>query len=274
VLVLFRGVITGIESAKLKVERAAVHLIALESAAWKYAGANLGKLVPDPDGKPTLEIGGEPSTDIPILVGEIVYQLRSALDHLTFDLVKRNLTNAVLPTGWEKRCEFPLLLTIPTFGNPPLPYDLPVPQKVFDRSLPGISPAGYAVIESLQPYHTGKGVHNVLRIIAQLSNIDKHRHFNVAIGRGAVHRKFKLIDGTILDSMRGGFKHGAQIEFEASDFSNVVEMKTSVSTYVTFDEPTVGDGTATVEVQHALQLCVQAVEDFAIPAFAQLLKNP
>jgi hypothetical protein len=266
-------VLTGIESAKLKVERAVVHLVALESAAWQYAGANLGKLITNSEGKPTLELSGEPSPDIPILVGEIVYQLRSALDHLTFELVKRNLTNIVLPNGWDKRCEFPLFVNIPTFGNPPVPYNLPVPQKVFDRSLPGISKASYTVIEGMQPYHTGKGVHNVFRIIAQLSNIDKHRHFNVTIGRGSVRRKLTLRDGTTLDTARGGFKHGAEVDLEATDFCDVVDVNTSVSTYVTFDEPTVGDGTATVEVQRALELCVMAVEDFAIPIFSDML-NP
>jgi hypothetical protein len=127
--------VTGLESAQLKIQRARVHFNALESAAWKYAEAQ-AKLIPDSQGEPTLNLGAEPSTDISILAGEIVYQLRSALDHLTFELVKSSVSNIILPKDWSKRCEFPLLLKVPTFGNPAVAHPVPVPYAVFENFAP------------------------------------------------------------------------------------------------------------------------------------------
>jgi hypothetical protein len=167
-----------------------------------------------------------------------------------------------------------LLLKVPTFGNPAVAHPVPVPYAVFENSLPGISAEAYTFIESLQPYNAGAGLHNVLKILAQLSNIDKHRHLNVTMGRAAVHRDFTLKGGRQITSTRGGFKHGTKVPLETIEFDEVVDVNTRISTYITFDEPTVGINAATIEVQYALQMCIEVVESAVIPRFSQLLKNP
>jgi hypothetical protein len=265
-------VISGLESARLKLVRAGEHLDALEQRIRTYSRAASHQLIAEPNGKHTVHIGDQPPPDIGILVGEIVYQLRSSLDHLAFDLVKINSRGIVLPAGWEKRCEFPLLFSIPTKGNPPVPCK-PLPRDWFDKTLPGISDEAFTTIESLQPYRR-LGVTNALRLIADLSNIDKHRHLHVTVAKVAVNRHYQLRDGTRHDSTRGGFEDGAQIELPDEDIHGVVEVKITLLPYVTFDEPTVGDGVATLEVENVLKVCLQAVADFVVPAFDKLLKNP
>jgi hypothetical protein len=267
-------VISGLESARLKLIRASKHLHALERRIGAYARTDSHRLIVDPNGKETVHIGNQPSPEIAILAGEVVYQLRSALDHLAFDLVKvsANAKGIILPVGWEKRCEFPLLLTIPTKGNPPVPCKT-LPRDWFNKILPGISTAAFTIIESLQPYHR-VGTANVLRLLTDLSNIDKHRYLHVTVAKVAVYRHYQLRDGTILDSGRGGFEHGAQIEPPDQSIYGVVDVKTRLLPYVTFDEPAVGDGVATLEVESVLKICLQQITDFVIPAFDKLINNP
>jgi len=79
------------------------------------------------------------------MAGEVLYQLRSTLDHLAFDLVKLNRIGTPLPSEWEENCCFPLWidpLTKPPFYN------------CFKSCLPNISKAAFAFIESVQPYKT------------------------------------------------------------------------------------------------------------------------
>ena len=49
-----------------------------------------------------------PPREIAILAGEMVYLMRSALDHLVFELVGLNASK--LPADWFKRCEFPFYM--------------------------------------------------------------------------------------------------------------------------------------------------------------------
>src|SRR5208283_1945858 len=99
------------------------------------------------DGKEYLNIRKAPPTEISILAGEIVYQIRSALDHLVFDLIKVNPAILSIDPEWFEHCEFPLRTKIAVGKQPPLP------QKDFSRPLPGISPTAFAFIESVQPYN-------------------------------------------------------------------------------------------------------------------------
>jgi hypothetical protein len=100
-------VLSGLESAELKLIRAAKRIDDVRSAIWDYLETEPSGISKKPDGKYKLDFTSEPSPDIAILAGEALYQVRSALDHLAFDLVKLNLTQVELPVGWEKRCEFP-----------------------------------------------------------------------------------------------------------------------------------------------------------------------
>jgi hypothetical protein len=271
--------ITGIDSAVAKVIRATEHLDAINRLIGSLTSSTEAyKIIKDADGKETINFLVDPPPHVAILAGEIIYQLRSAIDHLTYDLVKLNPSGIRLPSGWERRCDFPLWLRIPDeqircgHANPPLPFNC------FAKTLPGISKTAFSFIEGMQPYRTGEGHHNVMAIIAKLSNIDKHRHLNAILPRVAVRQDFKSARGLNSTSIVGGFTHGAEVHnvimTRGCGEDPTVDMKRTFLQYVTFDEPAIGAGPASLEAQNVLEVCTQTVKSVVIPAFIQLLKNP
>jgi len=93
--------------------------------------------------------------DIPVRIGEIAYQLRSALDQLAWQLVLANGGQPVI-----KRTAFPILDTAPSVL----------------RIAGGVDPAALAIIEELQPYKRSQDPQtDVLWLLSELNNIDKHR---------------------------------------------------------------------------------------------------
>lgn len=269
--------ISGLDSATVKIFRAAEHIDVVREIIHSLAAeANSYEIVKDADGKENIHFLIQPPPKIALFAGEAVYQLRSALDHLAFDLVKRNQTGIVLPANWETRCDFPLWLRIPNdliksgHTNPPLPYNC------FTRSLPGISKTAFAVIEGVQPYRSGvgAGTPNVMKLIANLSNIDRHRYLNVTLPKAAQFHDLTLTEGRSYTYGRGGLKDGAEVDKSPSKADDIVDVQRRFSAYVTFDEPTVGSGTDTLEVENVLELCLEQVKSAIVPAFIHLLKNP
>ena len=101
-----------------------------------------------------------------VRIGEILYNLRSALDHLVWQLV---LANGEKP---GRHNEFPIVNDASEWG------------QARGRKLKGISQAAAARIERLQPYTGGIGFpFNVFafRTLRTLCNIDKHRHLMLAV---------------------------------------------------------------------------------------------
>ena len=264
--------ISGVESAHLKVIRADQHIDALKAILRDATGDDSYKIIKDANGKETVEFVGSLAPDIAVLIGEILYQFRSALDHLAFDLVKLNAGKIQFPVNWEERCSFPLKLKPPKgIPKPPVPYG----HESFNV-LPAISKEAFTFIESVQPYYRRPGTSNVLRLVAQLSNIDKHRHLNVTIRKAAIRQHLKLASGAVFTYGRGGLKHGAEIDPVATHYKadDIVDVQRSVASYVTFDEPTVGKGTDSLEVEHVLEVCGKEIKSIIIPAFTHFLQNP
>jgi hypothetical protein len=258
----------GLDSASLKIVRATKHLDEINriiADVTLTAGAH--EIVTDANGKEIINFLIEPPLDVAILAGEIIYQLRSAIDHLAFELVGLNPGGIVLPPKWEERALFPLWITPPKNTS----------YNCFNSQLPGISKTAFAFIESLQPYHTGPGHHNVMAIIAKLSNIDKHRHLNAILPRAAVRKDFETARGLQSTSVVGGLKHGAEVPSFTNDRGEsdpVIELKRSFLPYVTFEEIAIGAGPASLESQHVLEVCTETVNNIVIPAFIHLLKKP
>lgn len=107
--------LTGIESASLKIKRAEVHIEALKTEVWRYTGIQPDGIAREIDGKEEPIFTEPPPPYIAILAGETLYQLRSTLDHLALELVKVRF-----PTCDETACSFPLFVKTPV--NTPLPY--------------------------------------------------------------------------------------------------------------------------------------------------------
>jgi hypothetical protein len=106
----------------------------------------------------------EPPLRLGVIVGDIAHNLRSALDHLVWQLV---LTNGEEPGGWN---QFPIFRYESDFAS----RAEPSPQK--ERMLSGISPEAVALIKGLQPFKA-EVIPGLLplSILKALSNVDKHR---------------------------------------------------------------------------------------------------
>jgi hypothetical protein len=121
------------------------------------------------------EVREEPPAEWSPIIGDIVHNWRSALDHLAYQLVIRNGRTP------SNRTQFPI------FSKSPL--DASIYSKAKDakdalerwnRQVRGMHPNDVAVIERLQPYNGGHGpdIHPLLAL-NQLSNWDKHREYQL-----------------------------------------------------------------------------------------------
>ncbi len=107
---------------------------------------------------------------LPGFVGDFVHNLRSALDHLAWQLVLLNNEN---PDG---RTAFPIAMTAKRFEDMKVQYA-------------GVSPVAFQQIEAVQPYRHMEGTSG-LRWLNELDNIDKHRHLLVqaVAARGVLYQ--------------------------------------------------------------------------------------
>ena len=94
-----------------------------------------------------------------IQIGEIAHNLRSALDHLVWELVIHHTGSP--PTG--SKSGFPIFETETGYRNRAGPL------------IAGVSPEARALIEARQPFATGDGILSPLWGLYELSNFDKHR---------------------------------------------------------------------------------------------------
>src|ERR1700680_2593334 len=165
---------SGLKSAKIKLVRAEKQLRTIKECVTAYARAKPHKIVKKAKLKKRRNVPKSPPVEISILAGEMIYQMRSALDHLVFDIVKRNPNVSAIDAEWEEHCEFPL------WTKPLKPGQrTPLPKSKFSRPLPGISDAPFAFIESVQPYYSVGAVNNALRFLRHIRNMDKHKHLNL-----------------------------------------------------------------------------------------------
>ena len=138
----------GLESAHAKIIRAMKQREPVEQCIATYSQSNPYTKVLQPNGKTMLEITQAPPIELSVMAGEIIYQLRSALDHMFFDIAERNWGGPI-PDKIAKRLEFPLCINVP--GDPD--KTPPIPRHYFGEAvIPGcISDEAFKIIECLQP---------------------------------------------------------------------------------------------------------------------------
>jgi len=262
--------ISGLESARLKLDRAAVHIEAVRKAIGDYLSSEPGGIAKDADGKYRLSFRKLPPPEAAVLAGEAIYQMRSALDHLACDLVKLNPSNIQLPRDWVNDCQFPLRTKIPATKN--ASRTLPLPYNSFARRLPGISKEAFEFIEGMQPYYDrcDREGSTQLLYLAKLSNIDKHRHLHVTKPRADV--RYDWINGEGLHHCTTiRIENGADVEIPVPKGAKV---KAGFTPFVSFDESGLSEGETGLTVCGLLGFCLDGVERFIIPKFSELLKNP
>lgn len=167
----------------------------------------------DNDGGVTLRFGRvDPMPPmLSILVGETAYHLRSALDHLMFKIARP-------APGEERYVQFPIARSGKEFRS-------------MKGGMRGVPPGVSDIVESVQPYHGGRGSDAwrllQLRIV---NNWDKHRTPMIAAASfdasSASLTITKAADGTggIIneEKFRGRVEHGTVIaKFQIGGYWNV-----------------------------------------------------
>ena len=87
----------GFESARLKVVRAMQIRSEAEEVIESYKAGQSYEVVTGGNGRETMRITKAPPPELAVIIGEVLYQVRSALDHAFFDLVKRNHAGVTPP---------------------------------------------------------------------------------------------------------------------------------------------------------------------------------
>ena len=101
------------------------------------------------------------------LIGDCLFNFRSALDHLAYDLAIA-YSGAPLPPDVERNSAFPIF-----YERAPTPQEL-------ERRIGAIDPKARRIIETMQPY--GRTDRTVLGYLETLHNFDKHRTLHVVAG--------------------------------------------------------------------------------------------
>src|SRR6266853_3323276 len=220
-----------LSSIEAKLNRVPKKIKAIKAHSDTYIAKNPPQIIMDGNGKTTLDLSVPVPPDISVLVGEILYQLRSVLDHLAFYLVKLNHNGAKLPPEWEESCEFPLWTELKIGQSPPLPLGC-------FKKLPGISTKAHAFIESVQPYYRIGKVNNCLRFLKELSNRDKHRYLVLTRSRSQVHET-RMWANRFITTGYTSRDHGAEIDlFDRSiGGDSNVQMSFKLSGFIAFNEP-------------------------------------
>jgi hypothetical protein len=198
-----------------------------------------------------------PDLRLSIMIGECLHNLRSALDHIVWQLV---LVNTQTPI---KENMFPVCETVDGFNR-----------QASRQRLHGISVAAQTLIEGLQPYAAGYPVHlHPLWVVNQLNNIDKHRALVLAAVYGsnatisATHEPTGLVFGEIsgIETLRDG----AIITIRCADINLAKEMNMQIKTQlsVVFEETPVNG----FEVNSIMCGVVKFIKDRVIPTFEPLL---
>jgi hypothetical protein len=266
----------GLKSAKVKIVRATKHLHTIKKCIAAYARTKPHKIVKKAKGKKKLNVPKPPPLEISLLAGEMIYQMRSALDCLVFDLIKRNPNVAAIDLDWEDNCQFPIRVGLPEKAT------LPLNKRAFSRDLPGIADAPFAFIESLQPYYSVGATNNALRFLRYLSNIDKHRHLNLLRPRVRQHQSVRYPSGL---SGRGYamLDRGAEIypvppvrplrAPYSADPEKPVYVKRHYRAMVAFNERRYLGEATTLPVDYLLELILEQIKTVIVPAFEKILKK-
>jgi hypothetical protein len=168
-----------------------------------------------------------------VMIGEIVYNLRSALDHALWQLV---IEDGGQPTDHNG---FPIFLDPAKYQN----------ARGAPRLLDGLKPTSRTVIDNLQPFNTGEHAASPLWHLHELSNFDKHRalHLTGATLKGGQTRLgFIALNRPFYFRSPGIFEDGALLaQFPVAanaEISDDVDVDDRYSFGIAFDEGTPLEG--------------------------------
>jgi hypothetical protein len=104
-----------------------------------------------------LAVTASPPARLSVLAGEVVHQMRSALDHIAHDLVRSAGNEPTRQTAFPIHAKKPSRVSIAG----------------------GVTPEVLALVDAVQPYHADEPDTNPLHVLHFLWNEDKHRNIHL-----------------------------------------------------------------------------------------------
>jgi hypothetical protein len=198
----------------------------------------------------------QPPLMLSVIVGDVLHNLRSALDYLAHELIKRNGCTPTFQT------QFPICATEKDFLN----------EAIARNRLGGISLRGFRTIDAFQPHHVEPEKLRLHQLwhLHKLSNLDKHK--TLALAALASQCEWRYIDkdtGKIrrVDRIETPLRDGAIVGTTPREFLNPkFRIEATIACAVTFSEPPLVD----FEVVNALQRIREFVGALMLPAFERL----
>ena len=182
---------TPLDSIRAKLKRGSDHLDELQRQERAFLASDAYGLVHEVDSDTGLhylrfQARAAPPIELGVIVGEVLYQFRSALDHL--------LTLAAqLRKPTVDQLQFPLCLTPGAFFDPPQPKRRSI-EAILRAAL---RPEHLAIVKEYQPFKREPAIPQQfpLAALAHLNNSDKHAVLHVAYAapRTSVLREAKEV---------------------------------------------------------------------------------
>lgn len=153
---------------ELRLYRAVQHLESLETELHRWLATDPVPVVKEFDAKRseyvfTVHDFPRPPVEFGLIIGDLVHNVRAALDNLTFALAQGEF-GGVLPTKVAEKVGFPIA------------GDRPLGKTARREKLKPLPAAARKIVEDVQPYKRGDAFrYDPLWWLRELSNIDKHR---------------------------------------------------------------------------------------------------
>lgn len=168
-----------LKGVELKVDRANEHvnLLDREMVVWNEKNPSPVRLGFKDDPSPRLipivvEAVDQPEPRMGIIIGDVLHNLRCALDYIAFQLVAHGGDPKKLETDAIKHVKFPIVVGPTRRGKAPADYL----SDGLRNWLPGIRPVHKTIVRRHQPYVRGQSAEtHPLALLQKLSNTDKHR---------------------------------------------------------------------------------------------------
>ncbi|XBQ17271.1 MAG: hypothetical protein ABL308_05180 [Oceanicaulis sp.] len=236
------------ESAKQKVERAYQHLAQLEGAAIQFFRTRPYSITADFD--EAVQLYGlrvamtKPLPPvIPLIVGDFIHNVRSALEHVASDLFAAAAGNEEART----RSKFPM-------HEEEKNLQREVERSAINAAFPDVAKL---IVDQIKPYKAGN---RHLWLTGKLWNIDKHRLPIVSYGITEISgiSGFTERGRNTFSNMTAVVEQGRAVGLIATDEPMTITNYGSATFYVNFDEPGLMEGDPVLQT---LLLMAQSVDD-------------
>jgi hypothetical protein len=215
-----------LESCRQKCLRAAKHLEELATVISEYRDAHPYGLRIDTESDPPwrigrIEIPDAPLTQWGVIVGDFAHNLRSALDHLIYQLA---ILNGCDPE--KMGTQFPIFITEEDYLRVGNRGRRKGKLSSRDSQLWGVSDAHKTIIDGLQPFEADKPEVTALAVLNRMSNRDKHRL--VSVSHGAMQNRSVIADPA---------DPANEVEIVPADLDGVCEDDAELFRYIVRPDP-------------------------------------